>query len=126
MSSREIARMMGAGRALFGAGFLVNPRGSMRPWIGDDADRPPVMLLTRAFGIRDLVIGAGALASLDDPKALRTWLVAGLASDATDLAVTYAAADEIPGWGRAMVMAVAGGAVAMGVAALAASGDSQP
>jgi hypothetical protein len=119
MNARALARLMAASRVAIGAGFVVAPRLAMRSWIGRDADRPTNMLLTRAFGARDLVLGVGPLLSLRNRDALRPWLAAGVVADTTDLFATLAARGEIPPASRAMVVSVAGGAVALGVLVLA-------
>lgn len=120
MNARDIARLSAAARVAFGAGFIAYPPLTMRGWIGRDASRPSAVLLARALGARDLVLGAGTLASLADRSALRRWLAAGLVADGTDFAVTLAERDALPAAGRVMVLAIAGGAVALGAYTLAA------
>jgi hypothetical protein len=101
-----------------GAGMLLNPSLSTRTWIGRDADRVGARLLTRALGARDLMLGAGTMASLEAGDGAERWLHAALVGDATDLLVTLAHRRELPRGGRNLVIAVAGTAVVLGVKAL--------
>jgi hypothetical protein len=120
MDERLIARFTAAGRIAVGAGFVAHPALAMRPWLGTEARKPVVRLLSRALGARDLVLGIGTLATLEDRPALQRWLQAALIADTTDFAVTLAERDHLPRSGRALVLAIAGGAVALGGAAVAA------
>jgi hypothetical protein len=110
--------MTAAGRIAVGAGFLLNPSRSMRTWIGRDSDLASAQVITRALGARDLVLGAGTLASLDGGQGAERWLQASLVADATDLLATIAHRRELPRAGRALVIAVAATAVTLGVRAL--------
>jgi hypothetical protein len=101
-----------------GAGFLLNPSLSMRTWLGRDSDLVSARVLTRALGARDLMLGAGTMASLEAGEGAERWLHAALVGDATDLLVTLAHRRELPRGGRKLVIAVAASAVALGVKAL--------
>lgn len=122
MDARDVVRLTAACRVTMGAAFLAYPPLTMRAWLGRDASRPTATLLARALGARDMVIGAGTLTTLGERSSLRRWLAAALAADAADLAVTYAERDALPAAGRALVLAIAGGAVGLGVLSLAALG----
>lgn len=93
MDDRLIARLVAAGRVLFGIACIAAPRQILRQW-GKDASHP-VLWWIRAFGIRDTVLGAGALVSLnrDDPDS--TWVAAGAAADTADAIVVLACRDEL-------------------------------
>jgi hypothetical protein len=117
MNASALGPASAVARLGFGIGLLAQPRLLTRAWIGEDADRAGAQVLTRAVGIRDLVIGAGTLASAEPGR--RRWLAAALAADATDLIVTLAAGSALPWRGRVLVSLAAGGGVAMGAAALA-------
>lgn len=118
MNSSALARANALGRIGFGIGLTVRPRPLIEAWIGDDARRPGAQLLTRALGIRDLVLGAGTLTASGSEQ--RRWLAAAVIADATDLTLTLAAGSALPWRGRLLVSLAAGGGVALGVAALAA------
>jgi hypothetical protein len=119
MNARALARFTAVCRVGIGSAFVAHPRLFMRPWIGRDADSTGAVLLARALGARDLVIGAGTLAAVGERDAGRRWLAAAMVADGTDLAVTLAARGELPPRGRALVVAIAGTAVGLGAVALA-------
>lgn len=109
------------GRVAIGAAMVLTPTTAARPWIGDVARDPAARVVVRAFGIRDLALGAGLAAAMarGDRDATRTWLVAGVASDAVDAAATLAGWRHLPKAGRLLTLAVATSAALVG-AALAA------
>ncbi len=118
MNSSALARVNALGRIGFGIGLTAQPRRLTEAWIGEDARRPGAQVLTRALGIRDLVLGAGTLIASGSEQ--RRWLAAALIADATDLTVTLAAGTALPWRGRLLVSLAAGGGVALGAAGLAA------
>jgi hypothetical protein len=119
MDARLIARVNGIGRAAIGVLAIADPTRMLDPWIGKDATRGSNKVLGRALGARDLVIAAGTLRSVNDPDALRPWLAAATLADCVDFGATAAAGSDLPLRGRVFVMALAGGAAAMGAIALA-------
>ena len=88
--------LFAAGRVAFGAGMLLAPRNVTHGWIGNDVDRPPVELLVRAVGVRDILIGAGAIAALATNQPAKTWLRAGVAADLADATLTAAYLGKLP------------------------------
>ena len=100
------------GRVLFGIVCLVAPRQILRQW-GKDVSAP-VLWWIRAFGARDAVLGAGALAALNRPEPDVSWVVAGAVAEAADAAVAIAFRDELGGAFTATTLAVAGPAAALG------------
>jgi hypothetical protein len=126
VNARDLARLIAAGRVALGAGFVLSPGLSLRPWLGARADSTPVRVLARAFGARDLVLGAGALATQGDARAQRHWLAGAVVADATDFVATAAARDELPRVNAALVMGLAAGAFAIGAAAVASLGHDGP
>jgi hypothetical protein len=117
MNPSTLARANGLGRIAFGIGLLAQPRVLTRAWIGEDSARVGAQVLTRSLGMRDLVIGAGTLASPGPDR--RLWLAAALLADATDLTVTLAAGSALPLRGRVLVSLAAGAGAILGAAALA-------
>jgi hypothetical protein len=99
--------LFAAGRVAFGAGMILAPRRVAHAWIGDDADRPPVELLVRAVGARDIVIGAGAIAALAGNQPAKTWLRAGVAADLADAAITARYFSKLPRQGAIATIALA-------------------
>jgi hypothetical protein len=114
MDYRQLVRALAAGRVAIGAATLVAPRFSGRRWIGDAGGRADVAVVSRAFGVRDLALGIGTLQALDQGDRARPWVALGTACDLADLAATAFAIRAL-GPKRALpVMAVAGGAAALG------------
>jgi len=112
MDDRLIARLVAAGRVLFGIACLAAPRQILRQW-GKDAS-PAVLWWIRAFGIRDTVLGAGTLVSLNRDQPDTTWVKAGAAADTADAVVALVCREEL---GPAFViptLAIAGPAAALG------------
>jgi hypothetical protein len=107
-------------RIAFGIAFMKMPGWTGRVWIGRDADRPAVKLLTQAIGARDLTMGLGALIAMRRGVPARGWLEAISLTDALDFACGLAAGNRIPPSSRAAVLVLAGGSALQ--AAYAASG----
>ena len=113
------------GRMVVGAALLLAPGWAGRRWIGEPADDPAVKVLTRALGVRDLVIGLGAVIALDRGAPARGWFEAAALSDAVDLVGTLLARDAIPSGTRKAVAMIAGGS-GLACAALARAVDEPP
>src|SRR3954452_22039642 len=110
---RNLVRGLAAGRILFGAAMLLKPEEAVRGWIGSRAaSYGGTQTVTRAFGARDMALGAGALAALMAGKDARDWVIAGGLCDLADFAAT-ATADDIPLSGRVLVLGLAAGAIAV-------------
>lgn len=85
---------------------------------------PQSPYLARLFGVRDLALAGGTLAS-GGGDARRTWLIAGLACDVADAGAAWLGhrAGYLSGETAVMLAAPAVAAVAMGAVALSAGGD---
>ena len=68
MPPRDVARALNIGRIALGLSLVLAPRRTGRVWIGADADRPGTGVVLRAHGIRDALLGALALHTLDAPQ----------------------------------------------------------
>jgi hypothetical protein len=68
----------------------------------------------RALGVRDVVLGAMALHTLDHPEVAPRWQRTCAAVDAVDCAATLAARSALPPVGSALVAAIAAGGAATG------------
>lgn len=113
----KASRLFAAGRLTYGSGLVAGPGRFAGIWIGDDAKRPATQIALRALGIRDAAIGAGIVATADDSRRLRPWLVAAAAADLVDLVATVSApAGSIPTSARWGTAAVAGVSTIAGVA----------
>jgi hypothetical protein len=100
---------------------VLSPR-SARSWVGRVAEDPRAGILTRALGVRDLAIGAGALAALANGSSARPWFAGQLAADATDFVATWRVRHELPGPAAVFALAMAAGSAAI-AAAYVVSGE---
>jgi hypothetical protein len=110
MDARSLARQLAVGRVVIGGALAVAPALAARGWVGDVSSTAGAQALARGFGMRDVAIGAGALAALGNEGNVRDWMLAGFAADAGDLAATLIARRDLPWLGR------------FGIGALAATG----
>ncbi|MBV9204727.1 MAG: hypothetical protein JO037_04840, partial [Actinobacteria bacterium] len=102
---------------VLGLTALAVPSVPARPWVGAAADGLAARVFGRALGARDLALGLGALAALQQPAAgsARGWVAAGALSDALDVAASLSSWRELPRAGRWLVVASAGGAALAGL-----------
>jgi hypothetical protein len=107
---RALAAMACASRLALGTAFVVAPGTLVRLWTGETA--PADTLLARGLGIRDALLGAGALLALVERQPARRWIQAGALSDAVDAAITLAAVERIPRNRRLVFASVASAAAA--------------
>ncbi len=105
--SRRVVALWAALRIALGMTALRKPLMASRAWIGPDAARglAPVVL-GRAAGGRDVVLGAGTVACTLAGAPLRTWVLAGGAADAMDAAATWLAGPDLPRWRRTLITVV--------------------
>jgi hypothetical protein len=115
-----MAKGVATARVVFGLAFVAMPGRTGRVWIGRDAERTAVRVLTQAIGARDLTMGLGALVAMRRGKHVRGWMEAISLTDALDFTCGLLAKDAIPPSSRAAVLVLAGGSAAQ--AAYAASG----
>ncbi len=125
MEPRDAVLLHARARIAVGAAFVLFPGLAGRMWIGSDAARRPVKVLARAFGVRDLAIGLGAVIALDRGTPVRGWIEAGVLSDAVDTAASLLAGGSIPAAIRLPVIAIGAGSTAVG-ASLAPQFGDQP
>jgi hypothetical protein len=117
MSTRTLAKALALNRIQYGLGMVLKPGRNAKVWVGGRAARrTPVKVLAQALGVRDLVLGVGALRALDDPQAARAWFTALAVADGVDVPVTALAGDDIPLWSRVATTAIAVASTAIGVA----------
>jgi hypothetical protein len=109
MPPREVARALNRGRIAVGLALVLLPRRAARGWIGGVADNPGVQALARAHGIRDALLGALALHTIDNPQAGPRYQATLAICDAVDLGATIAARRSLPWTGRWGVAAMAAG-----------------
>jgi hypothetical protein len=87
---KQTARaLVGGGRFVFGAGFLVAPSPMLRIWWAHGGASGPIAPgLARGLGARDAALGLGILAAVLRRKSSRGWLLAAAGADAADLVLT--------------------------------------
>ena len=126
MDLRLPASALAAARVAFGAGLILAPTPFASVWIGSPARDRRVHALCRGFGMRDLVLGAGALLSLQraDVGRPRWWFAAAALADTTDLLATLAAGRALPRGRRRFVAGVAAGSAVIGAAAAVSDVDA--
>ena len=90
MTSPDVVRVFGLGRAAFGVGMLVAPRRVAAIWLGDDADIPASAVMMRALGARDLLLGAMLVHVAGNEQVARRWTAACGMCDLVDGGATVA------------------------------------
>jgi hypothetical protein len=121
--AKTLGTALALNRALFGVSYLVKPQQARTNWIGRAAKKPGAQVMIRSQGVRDVVLGGGAVQAVvrNDARDLRTWMLAHTIADAADLAATWAARDDLPARRARLAMAIAGVSTLVGAAAAAAS-----
>jgi hypothetical protein len=111
-------------RIAVGGGAWLTPNLAGRLFGLDPDGNPQSAYLGRLFGVRDVALAAGTLAS--EGRARRSWLIAGLACDLADAAAALLGrrGGYLSTPVSALLAAPALAAVGMGVIAL--RGDEQP
>jgi hypothetical protein len=99
MDDRSLARAIAAGRLGFGLVMLFVPNLVLKR-VADE--RPgPLVWMCRAFGIRDAVLGAGALLELavddEDDTSEARWVTMGAVADTSDAVAALLWRKEL-GW----------------------------
>jgi len=122
-STRKMSVAFAAARGLFGVGLMVLPSRMGTSWIGPDAERPPVHVVIRGLGARDVALAAGTILAALNGSPLRPWLVGSFGCDISDVTATLAVGGSLPRRARLGTVALGGASAAAG-AALAASADS--
>jgi hypothetical protein len=115
VTARDAARQYAAGRVALGAGLLLAPGVVGRPWLGAAAREPGGRVALRALGVRDLIIGAIAVHTVDHPEVAPRWQRACALADGVDLVATLAARPSLPPIGSALVAALAAAGTAAGL-----------
>lgn len=118
MDHRQSLRFIAAGRIAIGVAALVAPRKLAAGWLGPEAATGAVTLLTRAFGAREVAVGAGTLWALDAGGPVRPWVTAGVVCDGLDAAASVLAVRHLGAPKALLNGAVAASATVAGIAAL--------
>ena len=86
LDTRSTALVLARGRAVIGLVLLVIPGVPARVWFGESS--PRVRALLRMVGVRDLILGVGALTTLKERTQDAEWVGVGALADAVDGLVT--------------------------------------
>jgi len=97
LDSRQLALILGRSRAVVGLVLIFLPGLAGRLWFGDHSPRTRALL--RMVGVRDLILGVGALTSVKEQTQDAEWVGMGGIADAVDGFVTLTA-PGIPKRGR--------------------------
>jgi hypothetical protein len=112
MNDLALARSVAAGRIAFGALMLVAPD---RLLARAAPERPgPLVWMARAFGIRDIVLGVGAIRSLAAPEPDPSWVRMGAVADTADAVAALVWRSELGAAGTVSTLALAVPAAAAG------------
>lgn len=119
MSGDDFNKLLNGPRVAVGLASLLAPDQAFRGAGLDSRGNPQLPLMTRMFGVRDLVLGAGALTAGGGER--RRWLQAGVVADAADAAAALIAhrGGYMSTPGAVMIGGVAVLATVAGVLALA-------
>lgn len=109
LSARTAAQIIALGRIAYGSALVLAPERVGGAWVGAGAAAGAGTVALRGLGVRDVLMGAISLHTLDDVARGHRWIrTAGLA-DAVDALATGLAASRMPRQGAAAGLAVAGG-----------------
>ena len=123
MNEREMARLLGLVRVGLGAIAVLAPTKFMRLWIGQEAQPYPTNMVLRGLGVRDVALGIGLLAALENDGEVRGWLEGAALSDLGDAVGTLASWKDLPGFRRLGLLALEVGSAAVGMQLAAALDD---
>lgn len=112
MNDRTIARSIALGRVAFGLTMLLIPH-TVLARVGEDQSGP-LMWMARAFGIRDMVLGFGAIMELTEEDPEGRWVAYGAAADTCDAVAAVVWREELGVAGMAATLSLAVPAAAGG------------
>lgn len=115
MNDRDLARLLGWTRIGLGAAGAAMPATFARLWTGRATASFAMNMATRGLAARDVAIGAGILATLDD-GAGRPWFVASAAADAADAVGTLSSLRELGALRSLGLLGLEVGAAVLGLA----------
>jgi hypothetical protein len=110
LDTRQQALLLARGRAVLGVALLAVPGLTGRVFLGKVAREPAVRAVLRIVGIRDLLIGLGAITTLKERTMDAEWVGVGAVADAVD-ALVLLCSPGLPFRARLGGLPGAGGAV---------------
>lgn len=124
MDARDRLRWYARVRTGLGAATIALPRAVAPLWIGREAAREHgALLVTRALGGRDLVLGVGIENALNRGASARGWLLGGMLADGVDVLAGVTGGRDLPVSVRAGVAISAGAWLAVGAKLYRADGS---
>ena len=108
LDTRTAALVLARGRAVVGLVLLFVPGLAARLWFGESS--PRIRALLRMVGVRDLVLGVGALTTVKERTQDAEWVGMGAIADAVDGLVTLTTS-RLPFRGRLVGPTALGSAV---------------
>ncbi len=125
LDHRQNALLLARGRALNGLVMLAVPGLVGRVLFGKQGSQPVTKALVRLVGIRDLVLGVGAITTVKEHTMDAEWVGVGAVADAVD-GVVAIAARGLPARSRLIALMGGGAAVVGTLAARALADDRAP
>ena len=118
MTGDDLNKLLNGSRALVGLNAFAAPDRAFPGTGASSRSNPQLPLVARMFGVRALVLAAGALSTSGDER--RRWLQAAIVADAGDALAVLAGhrAGYLQTSGAVMLGLTAVSAVAFGIAAL--------
>jgi hypothetical protein len=110
--------LLAAARIAFGAVTMAAPRAAGRALAGAGGAEPDAQAFLRGMGGREIGLGLGLFAAARDHATVKSWLVAILLADSSDIAGIAGAWRHMPPSKRLLGLAMAGGAAIVDAAAL--------
>jgi hypothetical protein len=123
LDHRQNALLLARGRALNGLVMLAVPGLVGRVLFGKQGSQPVTKALVRLVGIRDLVLGVGAITTVKEHTMDAEWVGVGAVADAVDGVVALAARGR-PARSR-LIALMGGGAAVVGTLAARALADDR-
>ena len=123
LDHRQNAMLLARGRAVNGLVMLAVPGLVGRVLFGKPGGQPATKALVRLLGIRDLLLGVGAITTIKEHTMDAEWVGIGAVADAVD-GVVALAARGLPARSR-LVALVGGGAAVVGTLAARALADDR-
>lgn len=117
MDDRGFAKSYAASRVAVGLLLFLFPGRVLKGMLGGRDVPAGVALIGRLLGARDAILGAGAIAALQDnhPHSVRPWMAYGMVADASDALGMLVAYRHLPRRKRFVMLSMAlGGAGAGG------------
>jgi hypothetical protein len=125
LDQRRIAMAIARARAVNGLVMVVLPGLVARTVFGQNGRHPAVRAALRMVGVRDLVLGVGAITTLKEKTMDAEWVGMGAVADGVDALVTLLS-PGLPARGRLAAFTGASAAVAGYQAARAIAAERSP